>query len=835
MVIFILKILILLMFSNSEINTIHNQSKAIYNKRYVTLDGRTYIGLKSGKLQLDKTQKNKLTTTGVTANTYGDADSVGQFTVDDKGRITNAQNIDISITSSAITDFNEAAQDAVGTILTNSASIDFTYNDAANTITADVLLTGITHNLLSATHPDTVAASPVRGDILIGNSTPKWDKLALDTIGKVLRSDGTDLNYSTATFANTYGASELLYSNGANTVTGLTTANSSILVTSGAGVPSLSTDIPTAITIGGAYIYRVGGTDITVADGGTGLSSYAVGDILYASAATTLAGLTDVATGSVLVSGGIGVAPAYSSSPTITTSITTPILIGSTAASGTLTLRATSNATNGAIIFQSDPTTETMRMLSTGQLCIGNDDDSGTGGLVYVEKNQNGETAIVIANDTSGNAASARIYSKAGTASNALFDAYSATYTTSGMRIQGGSSFHSSLTAHLTIGTRNAAPTSFWTNNTERARFLSTGTLLIGATTALDSSSKIEVTGANFPVFQTIRTTSATNSDVGIFNLIAKTDQNMVDGFGGSFTIQTQDNAAGPFYMTSLSGFRDGADNSGGMKISTYLAGVYNSNTFTIRSSGNVGIGIATSSIAARLHVISTTEQLRIGYDTSNYNSWTVGSTGILTKQAIGTASATIDIGGNQISSYYEIRSTSGAGTTDYIKFTVGNNGITEAARFLSTGELGIGVTAPTAVLHLKAGTATASTAPLKFNTGTSLTTAEPGAVEFTTDDLFFTITTGSARKRILFADPVAGLTSGRVPFATTNGRLTDDADLTFATDTLTATKIVGTTSVKVGTAAGYISSDGSTGATGSFVAGAVTVTVKDGIITSIV
>ena len=81
-----------------------------------------------------------------------------------------------------------------------------------------------------------------------------------------------------------------------------------------------------------------------------------------------------------------------------------------------------------------------------------------------------------------------------------------------------------------------------------------------------------------------------------------------------------------------------------------------------------------------------------------------------------------------------------------------------------------------------------------------------------------------------------AALTSGRVPFATAGGVLTDDADLTFATDTLTATKMVGTTSVKAGTAAGFISSDGSTGATGSFTTVDLkTVTVKDGIITSIV
>lgn len=57
--------------------------------------------------------------------------------------------------------------------------------------------------------------------------------------------------------------------------------------------------------------------ELAVARGGTGLGSYAIGDLLYASGATTLAKLADVATGSVLVSGGVGVAPAWSTAPTI--------------------------------------------------------------------------------------------------------------------------------------------------------------------------------------------------------------------------------------------------------------------------------------------------------------------------------------------------------------------------------------------------------------------------------------------------------------------------------------------------------------------------------------
>ena len=45
--------------------------------------------------------------------------------------------------------------------------------------------------------------------------------------------------------------------------------------------------------------------------GGTGQSSYAVGDILYASTTTALSKLADVATGNALISGGVGVAPSW--------------------------------------------------------------------------------------------------------------------------------------------------------------------------------------------------------------------------------------------------------------------------------------------------------------------------------------------------------------------------------------------------------------------------------------------------------------------------------------------------------------------------------------------
>lgn len=75
------------------------------------------------------------------------------------------------------------------------------------------------------------------------------------------------------------------------------------------------------------------------------------------------------------------------------------------------------------------------------------------------------------------------------------------------------------------------------------------------------------------------------------------------------------------------------------------------------------------------------------------------------------------------------------------------------------------------------AGTLVAGTAPVKFASGPLLTVAEAGALEFLTDQPYFTITTGAARKPIVLAD--AALTSGRIPYTTTNGRLADSANLT--------------------------------------------------------
>jgi len=87
-----------------------------------------------------------------------------------------------------------------------------------------------------------------------------------------------------------------------------------------------------------------------------------------------------------------------------------------------------------------------------------------------------------------------------------------------------------------------------------------------------------------------------------------------------------------------------------------------------------------------------------------------------------------------------------GFGSQTVTDFIIRTSGV-ERARIKANGAFGIGVTSATAVLHLKAGTASAGTAPLKLTSGTNLTTPEDGTFEFDGTNLYFTV--GGVRKTV--------------------------------------------------------------------------------------
>lgn len=86
--------------------------------------------------------------------------------------------------------------------------------------------------------------------------------------------------------------------------------------------------------------------------------------------------------------------------------------------------------------------------------------------------------------------------------------------------------------------------------------------------------------------------------------------------------------------------------------------------------------------------------------------------------------------------------------------------------------------------ITVRAGTATAGTAPIKLTSGTLLTAPEAGAIEFLSDKFYMTQTTSTTRKTVAMYDDTSGATgdiyyrdsSGyftRLPIGSTNNVLT--------------------------------------------------------------
>lgn len=191
-------------------------------------------------------------------------------------------------------------------------------------------------------------------------------------------------------------------------------------------------------------------------------------------------------------------------------------------------------------------------------------------------------------------------------------------------------------------------------------------------------------------------------------------------------------------------------------------------------ASTSVGIGGGNIYAGGNLNVAGTglfSQTVTIGGG-NNYLSFSAASLGDIYFNNIGPTYL-LTVGSSQVAA---TSSRLGIG-----RATSAGGAVTEFVSFVAeTKSVGIGVTAPTALLQILAGTT--AIAPMLIASGSNLTSALAGAIERTTDGISLTIETGTARKPFVLAD--AALTSGRVPFATTNGRLVDDASWLYSTST---------------------------------------------------
>jgi hypothetical protein len=133
----------------------------------------------------------------------------------------------------------------------------------------------------------------------------------------------------------------------------------------------------------GNAVQVIGWKVVPATAGGTGQTSYAVGDLLYANTTTTLAKLPDVATGNALISGGVGVAPSWGKIG-LTTHVSgvLPVANGGTNASAAsitafnnitgYTASGATGTTSTNLVFSTSPSITTPTLIGDANLSTGN-------------------------------------------------------------------------------------------------------------------------------------------------------------------------------------------------------------------------------------------------------------------------------------------------------------------------------------------------------------------------------------------------------------------------------------------------------------------------------
>jgi len=216
--------------------------------------------------------------------------------------------------------------------------------------------------------------------------------------------------------------------------------------------------------------------------------------------------------------------------------------------------------------------------------------------------------------------------------------------------------------------------------------------------------------------------------------------------------------------------------NSGG-SVTVYIAG--NSNNSYFNNGKNVGIGTMIPETPLHVEVIATAvgtsnhiatfgrsgSQVSavIGYDETNTRMYLGTNTGhnlairtnnidnILIEASTGnvlintTTDNTVDKlqvnGSASFTSTIQATTAKLTNLTDgYIPYHISDiSGLSNSPVYTNGTNVGIGTTLPTATLHLKAGTATAGTAPLKFTAGPYMTVPEAGTIQYNTGEFKIT------------------------------------------------------------------------------------------------
>ena len=612
----------------------------------------------------------------------------------------------------------------------------------------------------------TLAVSGTSGGIPYFSSASAWSSSAALTANALMIGGGAGA--APATTSTGTGVLTAL-GNSVNTTNGLATGSVTTL-SSLVSVGTISTGVWNGTAIGATY-------------GGTGQTVYVIGDLLYASSTTALSKLADVATGSVLVSGGVGAAPAYSSTPSVSTITTT----------------ASRTATS-----------------TTGAFAYGTNSFSDTGVLSSLQASANSYFQSTIQNTSAGATASTEfiVYNDQGTASNnyATVGINSSGYTGTGSINGAGYGFFLTASTDLVLGTIGANAMHFVTNSsaTDAMTISSAGVVSLGTALAATSGGTAQSTYTTGDILYASATNTLSKLAIGSTNQVLTVVSGAPAWAAGSTVNSGTANQLTYYASTgaAVSGNANATISSGALTL-----GVSATTAGSLILSGSTSGAVTLNTAAAAgswtmtLPTTAGTNNYVLATNGSGVTSWvaqTGGGSGTVASSTIGQVP--VYTGATTVTGSTNLTLSSGA-------LTVGVAGTQAGTLLLSGGTSGTTTLAVAAAasgtLTLPAGTGTVIATVT--NMAANPVTGTPSSSNFLRGDGTWATPAGSGT--------ITSSTIGQIPVYTAATTIGGNANLTYATGALT----LGVATSQAGT---LVLSGGTSGTTTLAVAAAASGTV---------